>query len=126
MESDLLFDRFEGNKTSQETQEHIRAMGCGKTTFQAETLGFVFRKLITRKRHAIPESAMLRCARALGIHVYTLSELYEGLYCPECGEGGRNGKGRIGRPFTRCGFCSALRDTEVPRCTRCNVTFKPY
>ena len=150
MELDLLFGKFENDKTSQEIQEHIRAMSCGKAAFRAKTLGFVYHRLSTKKRRAIQDSAGIEpqetpepprspspepsfdepqatvfCARIqLTMHVYTISELLYGLYCPACGEGGRNGRGEIGRPFTRCGNCKALRDTLGPRCSHCNILFK--
>jgi len=127
MESNLLFDRFDDDRTFQELQENIRTMVCGRAMFQKETLGFVYHRLMTRKRHAIREPrATLHCARYLYAHVYALSELHDGLYCPECDECGRNGKGRPGRPFTRCGGCNKLRDTRGLRCSLCNVAFKSY
>ena len=149
MEGDLLFGGFENDKTSQEVQEYIRAMSCGKAAFQAKTLGFVYRRLLTKKRHAIrgsvrveprrtPEPSrrpllepipgepetMVRCAREPREHVYTLSELLQGLYCRECDDRGKNGKGGYGRPFTRCRQCYALRDEADLRCSRCGTLFK--
>jgi hypothetical protein len=119
MEGDLLFGNFESDETSQEVQEHIRAMSSGKATFQAKTLGFVYRRLLAKKR-----KTTVHCARNLREHVYTISELLDGLYCPACHEYGRNGKGEYGRPFTRCGRCNALRDTFELRCSRCNILFQ--
>ena len=150
MESDLLFSNFENDKTSQEIQEHIQAMSCGKAVFQAKTLGFVYHGLLTKKRRAIqepvevepqetPESpwassssstpdepeTTVYCTRAhLPKHSYGVSELLLGLYCPSCNEYGKNGKGEPGRPFTRCGHCGTLRDTVEFRCCHCNTPFK--
>lgn len=120
MESDLLFDRFENDETSREIQEHIRAMSCGNAEFHGKTLSSALRRLITKKR-----GTMVRCARYQSEHAYTLSELLQGLYCPECHEWGKNGKGEYGRPFTRCGGCNALRDgVNQLRCFRCKLLFK--
>ena len=149
MESDLLFGRFENDKTSREIQEHIRAMSCGKATFQAKTLGYVYHRLSTKKRQAIHDSAkaepqgtpepsrrpsskplpgepdtMVRCAREPREHVYPLSELLQGLYCRVCDDRGKNGRGGYGRPFTRCKQCYALRDAADIRCSRCGTLFK--
>ena len=118
MENDLLFGSFENDKTSQEIQEHIQAMSCGKAAFQAKTLGFVYHRLSVKKRRAIrgtvgvepqvtPEpprrpplgpvpgepETMVRCAREPCSHVYTLSELLQGLSCRVCDDRGSNGKG---------------------------------
>ena len=119
MEIDLLFDKFENDETSREIQEHIRAMSSGTAKFQGKTLATVYRRLITEKR-----STVVHCARYLRDHIYTLDELLEGLYCPVCHEHGKNGKGEYGRPFTRCGNCNTLRDTEDKRCSRCKLQFK--
>jgi len=149
MEGDLLFGSFESDTTSREIQEHIRAMSCGKAVFQAKTLGFVYHRLSTKKRHAIrgsvgvepqgtPEpprrppskpipgepETMVRCAREPRDHVYTLSELLQGLYCRTCDDRGKDGKGGYGRPFTRCRQCYALRDAVDLRCGRCGTLFK--
>ena len=149
MESDLLFGSFENDKTSQEIQEHIQAMSCGRAVFQAKTLGFVYHRLSTKKRNAIRDSTrvepqgtpepprrpplkpipgepetMVRCAREPRGHVYTLSELLQGLYCRVCDDRGKNGKGGYGRPFTRCRQCYALRDAADFRCSRCGTLFK--
>lgn len=146
MESDLLFSEFENDKTSREIQEHIRAMSCGKIAFQAETLGFVYHKLSTKKREAIqntpkspkasssgwytepssedPETTVYCTRIHLPRHAYALSELLQGLYCPSCSEYGKNGRGELGRPFTRCGLCGTLRDTLELRCSHCNILFK--
>jgi len=144
MECDLLFGKFESNKTSQEIQEHIRVMSCGNAVFQAKTLGFVYHRLLAKKRRAIQDStmaepqettgppwgpldepeAMVHCARNVRTHVYTLSELLLGLYCPACHDYGKNGKGEYGRPFTRCGHCNGLRDMVGLHCGRCNTLFK--
>ena len=124
MESDLLFGDFESKKTFKEVQEHIRAMSCGKRVFQAKTLGLAYQKLWVKKRRMIQEPALLFCARYLRLHAYTISELLGSLYCPECHELGKNGKGEYGRPFMRCSHCNALRDTANPQCGRCNSPFK--
>jgi len=149
MESDLLFGSFENDRTSQEIQEHIRAMSCGKAVFQAKTLGFVYHRLSTKKRdvirgsvrlepHGTPEPSrriplkptpgesetMVRCAREPRVHVYTLSELLQGLYCPVCDDRGENGTGRYGRPFTHCTWCYTLRVAADLRCIRCGTLFK--
>ena len=120
MESDLLFGKFENDETSQEIQEHIRAMSCGRAEFQGKTLASALRRLIRKKRRTA-----LHCARYQREHIYSLSELLEGLYCPACHEFGKNGKGEYGRPFTRCGGCNALRDTvDQLRCIRCKLLFR--
>ena len=120
MESDLLFGKFENDETSQEVQEHIRAMSCGEAEFQGKTLASTLGRLIARKRRTT-----VRCARYQREHVYTLSELLEGVYCPICHEYGKNGKGEYGRPFTRCGSCSVLRDAaDQLRCVRCKLLFE--
>ena len=143
MESDLLFGTFDTDRTSQEVQEHIRAMSCGKVTFQAKTLGFVYHRLSTKKRRSIqdsprveqPESprkpppnepeTVVHCVRIqFPTHIYGLSELLQGLYCPACHEHGKNGRGESGRPFTRCGHCNSLRDTMELRCSCCDTPFK--
>jgi len=149
MESDLLFGTFENDKTFQEIQEHIRAMSCGKAVFQAKTLGFVYHRLSTKKRHTIqasvkaePQGApehpwttpskpvpgepetMVRCAREPRGHIHTISELLQGLYCRVCDDRGKNGRGGYGRPFTRCKQCYALRDAMDHRCSRCDTLFK--
>jgi len=129
MESELLFRYDETNKTSREIQEqkiqeHIQAMASGKAVFQAKTLAFVYQGLITKKRRAIREPAKVHCARYRDTHVFAISELLEGLYCPSCHDCGKNGRGEYGRPFTRCGHCNGLRDEENTRCSRCNSLFK--
>ncbi|KAF9779897.1 hypothetical protein BJ322DRAFT_349695 [Thelephora terrestris] len=145
MESDLLFQDFENDRTSQEAQEHIRAMSCGKAVFQAKTLGFAYHMLLAKKRRAIQDvprcepqegsepgsdvydgsGFKLHCARKLRQHAYTVSELLQGLYCPACDEYGKNGKGEYGLPFTRCALCNALRDTASQPCRSCGALFKP-
>lgn len=140
MESNLLFGNFESDETSQEIQEHIRAMSRGKAVFQAKALGFVYHRLLAMKRRAIQDptaaesqettgppdetGTTVLCARYLRIHTYVLSELRQGLYCPACHDYGKNGKGEYGRPFTRCGRCYELRDTVGKRCSGCDTLFK--
>jgi len=120
MESDLLFGKFENDKTSQEIQEHIRAMSCGKAEFRGKTLASALRRLITKKRRTT-----VYCARLQREHTYTLSELLQGLYCPVCHQYAENGKGGYGRPFMRCGSCGVLRDrADQLRCARCKLLFE--
>ena len=120
MESDLLFGKFESDEMSQEMREHIRAMSRGEVEFQGKTLASTLGRLITKKRRTT-----VHCARYQPGHIYTLSELLQGVYCPDCHEYGKNGKGEYGRPFTRCGSCTALRDAaDQLRCARCKLLFE--
>ena len=144
MESDLLFGTFDNDNTSQEVQEHIRAMSCGKAIFQAKTLGFAYKRLLAKKRGPTQDlprceprensespwepldepGIKLYCARKLRLHAYKISELLEELYCPACNGYGKNGRGEYGLPFTRCAHCNALRDVANQRCGNCDVLFK--
>lgn len=143
METDLLFDKFENEATSEEIQRHIRAMSRGDAVFRAKTLGFIYHKLSTRKRHnllpsarvepqGVPESPRVpppipgepeTKVICLRVHVSTVSELLQGLYCPAAACNVRGPMGNRRRLLTRCRVCETLREAVGSRCRGCNTLF---
>jgi hypothetical protein len=62
--------------------------------------------------------ARLVCIRTGCRRITSISNLYDGLHCPQCPETGLNGKGETGRPFMRCAECKTMRDRRVDICSK--------
>jgi len=58
----------------------------------------------------------LKCARCF--NVASIHNLRDDLYCPQCPDTGRNGRGEKGWPFMRCMGCNDLRELRIGGCVK--------